>query len=514
MLKKILAFMIFVSIAAGACLFPANASASPAGTIRLKTAREIASFYLATLEPVRVDRAAGARPVRLNGDFELTAARPLYNAAGQIAFYSFDFTGTAAGGLDGYITVSLCSDLPYIMEHGFSPSPYSGEGIEKTFYISPLVYFNKTADGRYLDKNANAVTFAQVKECFDSYGRYRQDLALANSPIIKNVLEENEATLSAVKQIKADGLLDALRSGSFFENLRLLLDYYLGSVWHWGDVSETNKAVEDIIKNHAGAGYTISSSSVVDKTYMIPQTQHYYDDYVGSGICGKASSMMVLAFYRDGRGFDVLPADETMYEELSAVYDSITAEFPFFFANAYVNEELGLSQSYEMLGTLDMGLAYYLYSKGYKEAAQNVIDNACFDVTMVPDLFCRVLMKALWSAMSGWLTDKSNGELSFANTAANTANNAIVNSLKKGEPVVIGCLAAVGCDWFSNHYFAGVGYYEAVYDAAENGGTAVHLNKEYVEVYDTWGHDSSVINWSVFKSTALYSSTSLADVTD
>lgn len=509
MLKKIVSFVLSVSILAGSCSFGASAGAAQAGRIDLTTARKIAVFYLATLEPVSVNN--GKDPVKLGSDFKLTGTHPLYNGTDEIAFYNFDFQSTAHNNLKGYITVSLNTDLPYVMEHRFSACPYSGNGVEKTYYISPMIYFTKAADGTYRNQNGKTVKYADVKDCFNDYKAFRTSLYSKNSTLINEVTNDNAKLMSAVVKIESKNFFSILYH-EIYQYFLNLLDYFVGTFEHTGDISQINTAVEDIIKKDAGDGYKVTCSYTVDKRYMVPQYQYYYQEDIGSGICGKASSMMALAFYRDGKGYTALPDDKTMYAELSAIYDDITDKFSIFFENKYINNELGISQSYEMLGTLDMGLAYYLYSKGYKDAARNVIDNACFDITMVPDAVCYSLMQGLRAAMSGWIAEKTNGELSFTTSVKAKASDVIINSLKKEEPAVIGCLTAIGCDMYSNHYVAAVGYYKADYPYQLNGKTLFTLSKEYVEVYDTWWYESSVIDWSVFKSTAMYSSTSLADL--
>ncbi len=525
-MKKIFSVILAVSLLLSSLTIAVSAKAAVYPKINEKIARDVATFYLATLEPfsLSVDKMTGAQSmsfedtaaqndlVELGSDFTLLEGRELYNIDDETAFYNFSFESTADRNLNGYITVSVNSDLPFVMEQEFSPSPYAGDAIVTTYYISPMVYFNETADGKYLNKDGEAVAFSQIEGSFKDYSDYRTGLYLNNYSFIQVVVKENNQTLSAIKQAKAAGFWADFSFESIKAYIVDLLYYYLGSIMRTANLEKDNANVEKFIKNHAGEGYTLSFSSIVDKDYMVPRRQSYYETNVGNGICGKASSMMALAFYRDGRGFSSLPDDAAMYAQLSEIYENITSCFSFFFEDEFVNDEMGLSESYEMLGTLDMGLAYYLYSKGYRDAAQNVIDNACFSITFVPDAISDVLMTVLKAAMSKWLYDKTNGELTFLTAVTASANDIVINTLKKGEPVVIGSLAAIGCDEYSNHYFPGVGYYKMVYDYKLNNITVYELSKEYVEVYDTWGSHSSIMNWSVFKSTALYSATSLADV--
>lgn len=524
-MKKIISFILVVSLLAGSFSFAASASTNIT-QISLKTARNIATFYLATLEPVSISgnsegtddkvrlalSAVEKDTVKLGSDFKLLDTKTFYNVKDEAAFYNFNYESTAQEDLKGYITVSVNSDLPYVMDNKLSPSPFDDANIAKTYYISPLQYYNKMADGTYLNQAGEKADIGQVENSFNDYNQYRADLYTQNPAFIQGVAAENIQTLSAINDIKASDFWSDFSFEKINDYLLVLLNYFIDSIWHNGDIAKINAAVEEIIKNHAGEGYSVSYSSVVDKNYMVPQYQSYYETNVGDGICGKASSMMALAFYRDGRGYSNLPDDHTMYSELSAIYDEMTQYFSFFFGNTYVKDEIGLSESYEMMGTLDMGLAYYLYSKGYVDAAKNVIDNVCFSITMVPDAVSNTLMAILKVAMSKWLQEKTDGNLSFITAVKSRANDVIINTLKKGEPVVIGSLAAIGCNWYSNHYFAGVGYYKMESDVKVGNKTVYKLYKEYVEVYDTWGHESSVMNWTVFRSTALFSATSLADI--
>lgn len=505
MKKRLISLALAAVLAAGAFMVPASAKTTGASRLSLASARNIAAFTLASLEtPFTGD--AGSQTAESNENFALLEGRPLYGADGTVGYYCYPFTGSR----DGYITVSLASDLPYVMEQRFAPSPFESGNIVKTFYISPLLYFNLLTDGTYLSPEGQTVPAAEAGRVMREYSAYRQSLAAQNPAFVSGVMAENAQLLSAVTKIKSKAMLSSVGTPEFFRYLLDTLFYYIGRVRHNTDIAQINAFVEQMIMENAGESYALVESVVVDKTYMVPRTQWYYEDYVGGGICGKASSMMALAFYRDGRGYGNLPADEEMYAQLSAIYNDMTDYFSFFFDNEQVND-LGLSESYEMVGTLDMGLAYYLYTKGYPEAAQNVIDNANSAITMVPDFIAGALMTALKAAMSVWLYEATDGALSFGTPPAARAGTVITQTIRQGEPVVIGCLAAIGCDWFSNHYFAGVGYYR-LEKALSFGSSEFKLTREYIEVYDTWGSHSSVMSWTVFKSTALYCSTSMADI--
>jgi hypothetical protein len=291
-----------------------------------------------------------------------------------------------------------------------------------------------------------------------------------------------------------------------------LLDYFVGSYTHTPDIAQTNAAVKEMIKNDAGSFFGLKESSVLDKNFMVPHSQQYYQPGVPGGICNKAAAMMLLSFYRDGKGYANLPSDTIMYTEISAMYESITKAFPAFFTNKFLNEEFDTSKSYEMFGTFEMGLAYYLYSKGYKDAAQNVINNVSCSIMMVPDKFSNSILKLLMAYFSTWLVTATNGELALNTNVKAKTNDAILNSIKSGEPVIIGCLTAIGTDIYAAHYFVGVGYYKMNCELKFGNRTMCAFNKEYVEVYDTWGQNSSVVNWTLFKNTAIYSSVTMADV--
>lgn len=289
------------------------------------------------------------------------------------------------------------------------------------------------------------------------------------------------------------------------------LDYFVGSVPHTADIARANAAVASLIKNNAGTFYSVSASSVVDKNFMVPHSQQYYQPGVPGGICNKTAAMMLLSFYRDGKGYQNLPDDAAMYKEISELYNSMTQYFSKFFSIPLLNEQFDTRYSYEMLGTFEMGVAYYLYSKGYKAAAQNVIDNISCSIMLVPQKAGNSVLKVLMAYFSSWIEKQTNGELKLSTNIKTKANDVILNSLKKGEPVIIGCLTALGNDIYAAHYFVGVGYYKTNLFGLKNK-ILNPLGKEYVEVYDTWGQNSSVINWTVFKNTALFSAISLADV--
>ncbi|MEI6578891.1 MAG: hypothetical protein WCN92_05440 [Eubacteriales bacterium] len=289
------------------------------------------------------------------------------------------------------------------------------------------------------------------------------------------------------------------------------LDYFVGSVKHTKNISKTNAAVLKMIKSNAGEDYILSASSVLDKNHMIPHSQQYYQPGVPGGICNKAAAMMILSYYRDGLGYSKLPNDKVMYKQISDMYNSITKAFPKFFNNKLMKEQFDTTKSYEMLGTFEMGLAYYLYSKGYTNAAQNVIDNISCKILQMPDAAGNSILKFLMAYFSTWIEKQTNGELKLSTDIKARANDIILNSLKNKEPVIIGCLAAIGNDIYAVHYFVGVGYYKMDYNVRSQGKPLHTFSKEYIEVYDTWGNNSSVVNWTVFKNTALFSAISLAD---
>lgn len=289
------------------------------------------------------------------------------------------------------------------------------------------------------------------------------------------------------------------------------LDYFVGSVPQGATAAETNLAVRNLVAADAGIFRKITASSVVDKNVMIPRSQQYYQPGVAGGICNKAAAMMVLSFYRDGKGFTALPGDETMFAEISAVYDSITLAYPGFFTNKLVNSLLDVRHGYEMLGSFEAGLAYYLYSKGYTDAAQNVLDNMACAIAAARGRTGNTLLAAVVSYFSGWLSEKTNGGLTMPVSIRQAPGDVIERSLRQGEPVIIGCMLAAGNDIYWVHYFVGVSLYEtkAVFG---NGKLAGKLAKQYIEVYNTWDSTSSVVDWTVFKNTALYSSVSAADL--
>ncbi len=291
-----------------------------------------------------------------------------------------------------------------------------------------------------------------------------------------------------------------------------MLDYFVGSVKDNSNKVKKNASVLNMIKTDAGEGWALSNSLVLNKKYMVPHSQQYYQTGVPGGICNKAAAMMVLSYYRDAKGYSKLPNDKKMFLELTEVFNSITKAYPWFFKNGFINENLDIRNGYEMLGTYEAGLAYYLYSKGYKDAAQNVVNNISCSILRLPDAGSNLLLKFIVSFFSSWLSEKTGGKLKLSTDITANTNDIILNSVKKGEPVIIGCLAALGNDIYAVHYFVAAGYYMMSRDVKINGKTIYTLDKEYLEVYNTWDQTSSVINWTVFKNTAMYSSISLADL--
>jgi len=289
------------------------------------------------------------------------------------------------------------------------------------------------------------------------------------------------------------------------------LDYFIGSVKDNSDYAKKNAAVLKLIKTDTGEGWVLSNSSVLNKKYMVPHSQQYYQPGVKGGICNKAAAMMVLSYYRDAKGYSKLPKDKKMFSELTEVFNSITKAYPWFFKNEFINENLDIRNGYEMLGTYEAGLAYYLFSKGYIAAAQDIIDNISCSILRLPDAGSNMLLKFIVSFFSSWLSEKTDGKLKLSTDLKSNTDDIILGSVKKGEPVIIGCLAALGNDIYAVHYFVAAGHYKMSHDIKINGKTVYISEKEYLEVYNTWDQTSSVINWTVFKNTAIYSSISLAD---
>lgn len=505
MFKKILAALLAAVMIFGTACIGASA-AEPAyseQTLSRAEARRVALYYVASSEPMSFD---GAGEVRVGADFSLSQGVGLYGAGDEERFVCYTFTGTLDPAVEGYIVVSLSDDMPYVVECAAGECPFTAEGTDKVYYISPLEYYTARG-GEYFNREGVSVSPKAVDAALAAYEEYRRDLAYSEREFADTVRAENAAALKEIDWALVKELLsDPQKLRDFILEL---LRYFMGAVTHNGTPDEINALVEEFVKESAGEGYTLSESYAVDKNYMIPRRQRYYEEDVGNGICGKVSSMMMLAYYRDGRGFN-LPDDETMFAEFSAIYDDIDEYYAFFFKSDFINNKVGLNYSFEMLGTLDMGLAYYLYTKGYKAEAQNVIDNMRFSITLIPDSVNDALLTALRGILSRWLKEHTDGELKLTTECVYTPEQVLTASLAKEEPVLIGCLAAIGDSTFSNHYFAGVGYYKFTREVKLWDRTVATREKEYVEVYDTWAHRSSVMSWSVFKCTALYSVNSLA----
>ncbi len=494
MKKRIISIMLVIAMFVTMFAIPTNALSVK--TISLQDARNIATYYFSNLS------------LNDDDDFTLSGATPLYNNKDEMRFYCFDYA--FSDGETGYIVVSIRSDLPYVMEQGVGSNPYCADNIKKVYYIGPMNFFLVTNDGDILDFNGDKVTTDAVNASFDEYEDYRNDLLKSNSGIIEDITDENSSMVRTLNKIKLKGLLKNFTKENLIAYVEDICDYWIGSKSREKDFDKVNSALEQIVRDDAGDGYYVCESGVVDKTYMVPKRQGYYETNVGNGICGKASFMMSLAYYRDAGICPKLPDDETMYSELCKIFNDIDDYFQIFFKNDTVNSKLGIRSSFEILGTLDMGIAYYLYSYGYRDLAQNVIDNMRFSVTMVPNGISEFLLTLVRNIFNVWLRDRTNSELKLTTNKKINPADVIRQSLLKKEPVVIGCLASIGCDTYSNHYFAGVGYYKMKTERTIFGFNTLPEYKEYVEVYDTWGEYSAVISFTVLKATALYSVNSLA----
>lgn len=496
MIKKLVSVLLAAVMIIGTACIGVSAAEPEALLISGVSARRVATYYLAVCEPMSFE---GVGEVRLGADFTLSDGIELRGAGGDVRFLCFTFTGTLDDALTGYIVISLADDMPYVVECTTGSCPFDAG--DTVYYVNPLEYY-VSEGGVYLNAFGESFSADAVDASLDVRSR-----AYAKSGLLGTVRAENAATLDEIDWTLVSEMFSDPEK--FKDFILELLRYFMGAVTHEGTPDDINALVEQFIKETAGEGYTMCESYTVDKDYMVPRRQRYYADDVGNGICGKVSSMMMLAYYRDGRGFN-LPDDATMFEEFSAIYDDIDDYYAFFFKSDFINNKIGLTYSFEMLGTLDMGLAYYLYTKGYKQEAQNVIDNMRFSVTLVPDAVSDTLLTALRVILSKWLKERTNGELKLTTNCRFGTEQVVTSALAKEEPVIIGCLTAIGDSTFSNHYFAGVGYYKFAREIKLGDITVATRHKEYVEVYDTWAHRSSVMNWSVFKLTALYSVNSLA----
>ena len=475
MKKKI---AIVLSICMLLCAFPISASADTMDTIDTLTARNIATFY-ASIWPFE---DADGNPVRFGTNFTLSHSESLTDANGDEKALGFTINGRNEE-QTGYVVISLEQNVPCLAQIGLGALPEAG---------------------------AIALTAAE-------------DLTEEQ---VQQTQQENQNLLNALREM--DNLNFQEKITWLFDQIIYRLRYYLDDIWYgveW-DAESANRTVEAAIREYAAEnGSIVTSVYSVDKNYCVPHSQGYFfqsEEYY-DGICGVAAWQMLLAYYRDACGYTNLPDDFTMYKELMVIMDDITErvfggldflsdlnDIVTKYTDYYIPHDL---RAHEMIGTLDAGIAIYLYQKGYDAAAQNVLQNLSINIPLLTSAKRALLLSDLRAELADWIYAETDGQIRIITGLAHSAQDVVVRSLKRGEPVVIGNWFSLNEYKFTNHYFTAVGLYNIEGTVQLADGIAFSFDRQYVEVYDTWTDSgSSFIDLENLTLKAAYNANSLTDL--
>ncbi len=360
--------------------------------------------------------------------------------------------------------------------------------------------------------------------------------------------EDNKALLESLKdeitKIENGYYQDGYNDNAFvkffkdlFKKIAEMFDYLLrivnfddmkdGSgddrVW-FGDMEVAQEAVDLAVREYAAENSsTVKNSYVVDKNYCKPHSQSYFadDDTIGDGACGIAAWIIALSYYRDAFGYN-FPDDQTMFNELIAIYDEIDEEAKVLrqlmksiedaFKNAF-DVKLGLDgRPFEYIGFLDVGIYRYLKSKGYENEANNEFKNLKINIPILSEALQKTLLNDTKSSILDIINPKANDET--ISDFSYSAKSVIINSLKKGEPAVIGNWMAIGYNAeYTNHYFTAVGLYEIETAVALPGGGSYSYKRNIVEIYNNWtDRYSALLDLDAFNLAAFYGASSIASL--
>ena len=449
MKKKI---AIILSVVMLLSTLPLCSNAAAVHELSVLTARNIATMFASVWE----FKTENGESFRFGSEFTLSHSEEIRDENGITKALLFEIDATAEEMQDGYVVISLDNAVPCLSQIGLGEAPLTEQII--------------VADAAQL-------TPQEAEENRN----------------------ENKTVLEALSVMKSMDIKERLTW--IFDQLTYRFRYFLGDIWYgfeW-DAEGANRMVEEAIREYAAQhGSVVTESWTVDKTYCVPHRQSYFfgsEEYY-DGICGIAAWEMLLGFYRDGHGYTNLPDDQTMYRELMVIMDDMTEkllgglgflsdlnDIVTKYTDYYIPHDI---RAHEILGTLDAGIAMYLYEKGYKEEAINVLQNLSINIPLLTEAKRTLLMSDLMSALAEWVYNETDGEISFLTGLANSEKDIIVRSLKRGEPVVIG-------NWFSldeyrltNHYFTGVGLYNIEGTIALTDGIFFTFNRQFIEIYDTW----------------------------
>ena len=296
--------------------------------------------------------------------------------------------------------------------------------------------------------------------------------------------------------------------------------------------TEVEKALNEYCETN---NLTVKEVYRADKDYFVPNKQRYFSDgaFIGDGVCGVASWEMLLGGYRDMGVLSELPDDITMYREIMAIMDDITGElvpkiqkiigkyYPFIeeYVNPVLSNVAGMHidedfffNSYEVLGTLDVGIAMYLQQYGYTEYAKRVLSNITVGIPVLSPVNRAIFMRDIKNTVSGWLYDKTDGKLVLPTGLGSTAYDTVLRSLERGEPAAIGCwMSLLGDDDLTNHYFVAVSLFKVKGELKLSDSRSIPVERNLIEIYDTWDNKSvELVDFDALFLTTLSDANSLA----
>ncbi len=478
-MKKILAFLLCI-ITVFTCV-PLTAFAISPSKLDVITARNIASLYVA-IWPFTDD---DGDTFSFGKDFTLSHSEEISDETGDTIALAFEISSSTSN-RQGYVVLSLDSEVPVLAQIGLGeiPAPESVVLVDS-----------------------------------DELNEEQKSLALQENALLIDAVEEIEQKDELSLTEKLERLIEKIEN--YFK-------YYLFSFWYgddW-DAESANRDVEAHIREYAAEnGSVLTGKYTVDKNYCVPNTQSYFfgsEEYY-DGICGVAAWEMLLGYYRDGLGYDKLPDDKTMYIELMAIMDDITEKVLFGldflsdlndivteYTDYYIPHDI---RAHEIIGTLDAGIAIYLNSKGYTEEAKNILKNLSINVPLLTSAKRALMLSDLKARLADWIYEETDGKLRCQAIISRSAEDTVVRSLKRGEPVVIGNWFALDETRFTNHYFTAVGLYEIEGEIELADGISFKFSRKLVEVYDTWRNNGSAfIDLDNLTLKAAYNANSIADL--
>ena len=314
-----------------------------------------------------------------------------------------------------------------------------------------------------------------------------------------------------------------------------VLNGYISFPTGWDKVTADDKVEKAVIEYCNENNCTLEEVYRADKDYFVPNKQRYFSDgaFIGDGVCGVASWEMILGGYRDMGILSALPDDLTMYREIMSIMDDITDElvpilqkivadcYPFIeeylnpvlssVAGVHIDKDFTLN-SYEVLGTLDVGIAMYLQQYGYTEYAKRVLSNITVGIPVLSPVTRAVFMRDIKNTVSAWLYKKTDGKLNLPTGFGSTTSDTVLRSLERGEPAVIGCWTSLlGDDDLTNHYFVAVSLFKVKGELKLSDSTSVPFERNLVEIYDTWDNNSvELVDFDALYHTTLSDANSLS----